>query len=182
MLNRHQRKRQFIEYVLKHHVHQEQGVQFLLTFLMTQPDFIQYIEFTDQVEFTPRGIYISYETHTAVPFLYYKNTKAYASYEQAFHDLRLNALFHPELFFIELNIPHYFELLVQFDVFYEHDFAPIDPKIVKQVESELQMVAQSAEKMRLKSEIDEALDAHDFNLVKALIDQLEALGGTTHEI
>ena len=69
MINKHQRKRQFIAWLLQHYRHANPTVNYFLEFLMVQPDYIQYVEFSDQVEYASHGVYISYVEQTAVPYV-----------------------------------------------------------------------------------------------------------------
>ena len=177
MINANQRKRQYLAWVLANYQHEEQGVNFLLNFLMTEPDYIQYIEFSDKVEYTPRGIYISYAQHTAVPFLYYKDQHAYPSYEQAFHDLRLNSQFQKETFYLELNIPDYISSLCAYNLLVEHDYMPVNRELEQQLEQGLAQVAQAMKLRQLKEAVDQALDDNAFERVNQLLQEIEQLEG-----
>ena len=178
MINKHQRKRQFIAWLLQHYRHANPTVNYLLEFLMVQPDYIQHVEFSDQVEYASHGVYISYVEQTAVPFRYYKEGKSYSSCEQAFHDLRLNTQgVQPVTFYIELNIPDYVATLYRYDLFTQPDYLPEDSAFLDQLEMGLTQVTRQVRRKQLKEQVDLALDQGAFDIVNQLLNQLEELEG-----
>lgn len=175
MVNKNQRKREFLTWLLTNFQHENPTVNYLLNYLRVQPDLIQYIHFSENVKYTPRGIYISYQQNTAVPFLYYKNKLSYTSCEQAFHDLRLNAQFTKERFYVELNIPNYYMQTSVIDIFEENPYYPLHEELSESLEEDLHLINQSVRLNQLRQSLDEALDAAQFETADYLINQIEQI-------
>lgn len=181
MLHYNQRKRQFLQWVLERYRHEDPAVTYLLQFLMTQPDYIEHIVFSEQVKYAPRGIYISYQTNTAVPFVYFKDKLSYTRSEQAFHDIRLNQLFTKETFYIELNIPDFYAQLYARDLFTENPYAPVDETLVTSLDSALYQMSYQVELRHLNEQLNMALEERDFEAANQLAQRIEQLKGAEHE-
>lgn len=179
MINVNQRKREFIAWVLQHYTHANQHVNYLLHFLMTQPDYIQYIQFSSQVQYANRGILISYREQAEHPFIYYKDRYAYFLPEQAFHDLRMNIQFnqHKTPTYIELDLPDYEHAATLFDVYEDNEEAPLDLNWLETIETSLLSLQRQTLNLQLRDEINEALDAHDYERANQLMQQLRQTEG-----
>lgn len=182
MINRNQKKRQFLEYVVNEYKHINPSVTYLLNYLIRQPDIIDTIVITDQVKYAPRGIYISYQYKSAVPFVYYKNQRTYTRYEQAFHDMRLNMMYHKELFYMELSIPNYYQLAYAFDVFEENPFVPQDSELIETTDMSLAKISEQAYLRYITTQLDEALDNHNYEQADYYVNLIEQLKGKDYEI
>lgn len=177
MLSQNQRKRQFIEWLLKRHQHANPAVTYLLNFLMTQPHIIDQVVFSEHVKYAPRGLYISYQSNTKVPFIYYKDQLSYTQCEQAFHDLRLNMQFEKKTYYIELNIPDMYQQLFQWDIFVDNPFLPEDQELIQSTERHLNQLSIEATIKQLKRRMDLALENHHFEEVSHCVNQIEQLRG-----
>lgn len=177
MINQNQRKRKFLQWLLSSYKHVNPSVTYLLNFLMTQPNLIDTIAFSEHVKYAPRGIYISYQQNTAVPFVYFKEKLSYTLSEQAFHDLRLNQQFSNETFYLEVNIPDYFQQLYALDLFVENPFAPEDENLDLQAEHELKKICLEAEIVQLNQKLNSALEENDFETASICLKQIEQRKG-----
>lgn len=182
MLSQNQRKRQFIDWLLNRYQHVNPAVTYLLNFLMTQPHVIDQIAFSEHVKYAPRGIYISYQNHTTVPFVYYKDQLSYTQCEQAFHDIRLNMQFEKKTYYVELNIPDMYQQLYQWDVFDENPYLPQDDDLIASTESQLERLSIEANILHLKEKMDVSLEKHQFEEVSYYLKQIELLRGELDEI
>lgn len=181
MINHNQRKRQFIDYVLQKYHHVNPTVTYLLNFLKTQPDIINSIVFTENVKYTPRGIYVSYQQNTQVPFVYYKDQLSYTLCEQAFHDIRLSTKFENQIFYLEFNTPDYFQQLYYLDIFEENPFMPQDDELILKTDAHLERLSIEATIQQLNKKLDGALDKHQFEQVNYYWKQIEQLRGELDE-
>lgn len=181
MINHNQRKRQFIDYILQKYHHVNPTVTYLLNFLKTQPEIINYVVFTENVKYTPRGIYISYKQNTQVPFVYYKDQLSYTLCEQAFHDIRLNTKFEQEKFYLEFNTPDYFQQLYYLDIFEENPFMPQNDDLILKTDVHLERLSIEATIKQLSKKLDSALERHQFEQVSYYLKQIEQLRGELDE-
>ncbi|MDO4775257.1 MAG: YpiB family protein [Aerococcaceae bacterium] len=177
MINRNQRKRQFIQWLLANYQHVNPSVTYLLHYLMTQPHYIDSIAFSERVKYAPRGIYISYQNNTETPFMYFKDKLSYTLSEQAFHDLRLNQQFTKEIFYVEINIPEFYQQLYALDLFVENPYAPTDDEWEAQAEWTLRRISLVAEIKQLNQQLNQALEANDFELASLYLKQMEQRKG-----
>lgn len=181
MLNRNQRKRQFLQWLLHHFKHNDPVVNHFLQFLMTEPNGIQYVSFTESCDYTPRGIYISYLTHTDKPFVYYKNHRQFQLCEQAFHDFRLNMQITKEQFYIEIDIPRIYAVLYEFNIFEENPYLPVEEDRLVEAEAWLDALAQNTQIKVWREKIDEGLAAHNYEQVEYYLQLIEKTKGDTNE-
>ncbi|WP_153863168.1 YpiB family protein [Fundicoccus ignavus] len=181
MINNNQRKRQFIEYLLQKYHHVNPTVTYLLNYLKTQPNTMDSIIFTENVKYAPRGIYISYQQSTQVPFVYYKDQLSYTMCEQAFHDIRLNSKFNQQKFYLELNIPDYFQQLYYLDIFEENPFLPENEELIQSTDVHLERLSIEANIQQLSRKLDAALEKHQFEEVSYYLKQIEQLRGELNE-
>src|SRR5699024_12306449 len=89
-MERNERKRQFLKWLISNYQHSNPSVNYLLQFLSTNSELMNNILFTDGAKYASRGIYISFNTNTKLPFIYYKDQLSYTLRDQAFPDIRLN--------------------------------------------------------------------------------------------
>lgn len=181
MINQNQRKRQFIQWLLAHYQHANPAVTYLLHYLMTQPNYINQIAFSEHVKYAPRGIYISYEQNTPMPFAYYKDKRSYTLSEQAFHDLRLNQQFAKEMFYVEINIPDYYAQLYALDLFEENPFMPVDSEWEYQAEMSIHRIQLVAEINHLNQQLNQALEENDFDFAAECLRQMEQRKGELND-
>ncbi|MGO4936912.1 YpiB family protein [Fundicoccus sp. Sow4_H7] len=182
MLNKNQMKREFLTQIVNRYEHVNPSVTYLMNYLIKQPNIMETIVFTDQVKYAPRGIYVSYQYNSAVPFIYYKNQRTYTNYEQAFHDLRLNMMYKKELFYLELNVPQYFQLAYVLDVFEENPFVPEDEDLLKNTNQTLNHLSTQAYIKYITQQLDEALDQHNYEQADYFVNLIEQLKGTDYDL
>lgn len=173
MINEHQRKRQFLHWLLTHYQHANPEVNMFLQFLMTEPNCTRYIVFSENVAYAPRGIFISYLRETSTPFVYYKNQRQYTKCEQAFHDFRLNATFSEEKFYIEIDVPNIYLVLYEFAIFEENPYLPIDKHLIEQQEQWLEHLTLQAQMHFWKEKIDEGLSRQNYEQVEYYLQLIE---------
>lgn len=173
MINRNQRKRQFLQWLLEHYKHNNPVVNQFLYFLMTEPNCIQYVTFTEESHYTPRGIYISYKTKTQYPFVYNKEFRKYTLCEQAFHDFRLNFQMNREQFYIEIDIPNIYAVLGMFDIFEENPYLENKQLLSPATEESLDALSLVAKHQYWRKMIDEGLSTHNYEQVEYYLQLLE---------
>lgn len=177
MINRNQRKRQFLQWLLQHFRHNNPVVNQFIHYLMTEPNCVQYVTFTEAAHFSPRGIYISYRTQTDTPFMYYKQHRQFPLCEQAFHDFRLNAKMSKEQFYFEIDIPNVYSVLYQFDVFEENPYLPVPDDFEETNDEWLSDLSRDMQINFWRTKIDESLEQHNYEMVEYYLQLIEKAKG-----
>lgn len=173
LINRNQRKRQFIQWLLEHFRHSNEEVNQFLYYLMTEPQAITYVAFTEASHYTPNGIYISYKTKTDTPFVYYKQHKQFFLPEQVFHDFRLNMQVRQEPFYFEIDIPNIYLVLYEFNVFDENPYLPPNPNVESFLSQDLDTLSRQVRLKQLREKIDQSLLEKDYAQVEYYLELLE---------
>ncbi|WP_124057429.1 YpiB family protein [Vaginisenegalia massiliensis] len=181
MVNINQRKREFLAWLLQTYQHVDPAVNYLLTYIVNQPHLIHWLHFSEEVKYCPRGIYISYQQFTAVPFVYFKDQRSYQQSEQAFHDLRLMMMVNPQPFYIELNMPNYFAALYRFDIFEENPYLPINRQEIEAFDQVFNHFSIQGRIRFLRQELDQALGHQELLLAEQYLDQIDLLEGELDE-
>lgn len=176
-MEKDERKRQFLIWLTMHYKHSNASVNYLLTYLSNHVDMMKHIKFSDGVKYSPRGIYISYQSHSTLPFIYYKDKLSYTLSEQAFHDIRLNHRLYRHDFYIELNIPNLYQELYRFDIFEENPYVPENIRALQYLEDNLYQLAIEAKLNILNKNLNKALQDHNFDEVTYYLNQIEKLKG-----
>lgn len=174
-MEKNERKRQFLIWLTTHYKHQNASVNYLLSFLSKHVDLMKYLKFSEGVKYAPRGIYISYQTHSTLPFIYYKDQLSYTLSDQAFHDIRLNHRLYRHDFYIELNIPSLYQELFRFDIFEENPFLPENIRALQNMEDQLHQLSIEAKLNILHQNLNKALIEHKFDEVTYYLSQIEKL-------
>lgn len=172
-----ERKLLFLKWLIANYRHVNPSVNYLLQFLSTNQDLVKYIHFSEGVKYAPRGIYISFQETSQIPFIYYKDKLSYTLCEQAFHDIRLNNRQSKENFYLEINIPHLYQELYRFDVFADNPYIPENVIYLEQLERNLYQFSLDAKLLLLKKNLDRALEKHNFEEVSYYLNQIEKLKG-----
>lgn len=174
-MEKNERKRQFLIWLTTHHKHKNASVNYLLSFLSKHIDLLEYLKFSEGVKYAPRGIYISYQTNSTLPFIYYKDQLSYTLSDQAFHDIRLNQRLYRHDFYIELNILNLYQELFRFDIFEENPFLPENIRALQNMEEQLQQLSIEAKLNLLHQNLNRALLEHKFDEVTYYLSQIEKL-------
>lgn len=172
-----ERKIKFIRWILSNFQHANPSVNYLLEFLSSHKEYMPNIRFSEAVKYAPRGIYISYQNNSPIPFIYYKDQFSYTFSDQAFHDMRLNNKLAKDDFYFEFNIPNSYKELFLFDVFEENPYIPKDDKAQEDLEIELNNISINARITYLRQELDQALEKHNFEKASYILNEIESLKG-----
>lgn len=176
-MEKDERKRQFLLWLTTHYKHSNPSVNYLLHFLSTNSELMKYIKFSEGVKYSPRGIYISYQANSTLPFIYYKDKLSYTLSDQAFHDIRLNNKLYRHDFYVELNIPNLYQELFRFDIFEENPYVPENIRSLQELENNLYQIAIEAKLKILNKNLNKALQDHNFDEVTYYLSQIEKLKG-----
>lgn len=176
-MDMNKRKQQFLRWLVSNYDHKNPSVNFLIQFLSTHEDLMSHIRFSEDVKYAPRGIYISYQENSSLPFIYYKDQLSYTLSDQAFHDIRLNQRLYRQDFYIELNMPHMYQELYRFDIFEPNPYLPENIEAVQEMEEALYQITVEAKVKVLKKDLDKALEQHNFEEVNYFLNQIEKLKG-----
>lgn len=171
-MDHHQSKRAFIRRLLANYKHRTHGVNFLLRYILSNDLLIDKIEFTQNCNYSPRGIYISYKPESEQDFIYYKDQFAYFMEEQAFHDMRLkqDEYYHIEIILPEPEMERELEHLL-----IENPYVPGYLSMEDKCDIELNQLADEAYIKYLEDLLNQAIDEKDYQRLEEIADQLEKL-------
>lgn len=175
-MERRERKLAFLRQFIQAHPHPHYEVRALIHYLISQSASLDYLEFADQVAYAPRGLLIRYQDLHGQPGLtYYKESYTYEAVDQAFHDFRLNALQEKTTFYLEFDLPDFYYEALRQDVLVENPFQPLYLGDLDQIRDATLALSQSACRQMIMRQIDQALDAKNFDLVETYLGQLNQL-------
>ncbi|HBY89236.1 MAG TPA: hypothetical protein DEO37_02085 [Aerococcaceae bacterium] len=176
-MERNERKRQFLKWLISNYQHSNPSVNYLLQFLSTNSELMNNILFSEGAKYAPRGIYISFNSNTKLPFIYYKDQLSYTLSDQAFHDIRLNHRFSKQDFYVELDIPHLYQQLYRFDVFEDNPYIPGNLQFLVDLEDSLYQISLETKLSLLNKGLNTALEKYDFDKVSYYLTQIKKLKG-----
>ncbi|MBG9979847.1 YpiB family protein [Facklamia sp. DSM 111018] len=169
------RKADFIKWLLSTYPYLNYEINAFFKYLLYNQSVLKFIEFSDHVEYAPRGIWISLQPDTEPFFKYYKDQYTYQSIEQAFHDFRLNVMRHKLTFFLEIEVSDYFLKASHLNVFQENPYVPLYMTDLKKLDQETLSISKEAFRRYLMNEIDHALDQGKFSHLDQMAHTLEKL-------
>lgn len=175
-MERRQRKQAFLRQLITRHPHPHYEVRALLQYFISQASCLDYLEFSDQVVYAPRGLFIRYQNLADQAALsYYKASYCYEAIDQAFHDFRLNALQEKNIFYLEIDLPDFYYEGLKQDVLVDNPFQPLYLGQLDQIRDETQALSQHARRQVIMHQIDQALEAKNYDLVESYLGQLNQL-------
>ncbi|RLL48214.1 YpiB family protein [Oceanobacillus piezotolerans] len=169
-------KKNFIQWFLKHYQLKKRESVWILNYILNHKQILENVHFVRDVKFCPRGIIMTSQCSSEVPFRFYKNHLVTTDAEKSFHDIRLNQ---DEDLYIQLNFlnsqqdPNYVIVLEE-NPFVPEDYliTSKDKVLAKQL---LEQTLFESKKIKLQKEIDLALDELDQEKFKSLADELNRL-------
>lgn len=170
-------KRQFIEWLIKNFKHVHPTVNFLMKYLASHPELLDRIEFSDASKYAPNGLFISYQENPMNPFVYYKGPHKYTDSNQAFHDIRLNQLRDDITYYIELDIPNYYQEVFSFDIYKNNPYIPAEDHQLDQLDYYLTQLSSQTKLKDLEQQFDQAIERSSFEEAEALLKQIHAIRG-----
>lgn len=157
-----QDKKVFIRWFLRHYQLKRREGVWILNYLLSNEELLDYIHFVDEAHYCPRAVVMSTVEHGGIPFRFYKGNLMTSDAEKAFHDLRLNV---QEAMFIQLNFPNIPPHEYYLAVLEENPYMPYELYISEKdrllAEQLLQSSMQAFQREQLLGQIDAALDAGD---------------------
>ncbi|MCR8968964.1 YpiB family protein [Facklamia sp. 7083-14-GEN3] len=166
-----QDKHLFLNWIILNHPHPNREIMIFLAYLQMKPSELQWIEFSHDVIYAPRGIKIAYPPLQDQALVYYKEDYIYHRIDQAFHDFRLNSLKKDQPFYLEFDIADYQLEAMQRGVLKENPFVPIQMKDLDQVNQSLDQISRQAYKRIIMNKINDALEKNNYDKIDRWIDQ-----------
>ncbi|WP_085992039.1 ReoY family proteolytic degradation factor [Oceanobacillus senegalensis] len=152
-------KKNFIQWFLKHYQLKKRESVWILNYILNHNQLLKKVHFVRDVKFCPRGIVITSQCSSEVPFRFYKNHLVTTDAEKSFHDIRLNQ---DEDLFIQLNFNKSHQNSFYASVLEENPYVPDDYFVTKKdkilAEKLLDKTVFEYKKKKLQMEIDRALD------------------------
>ncbi|MGF3066311.1 YpiB family protein [Facklamia sp. P12945] len=169
-----QDKHLFLNWMILNHPHPNREIMIFLAYLQMRPSELQWVEFSHDVIYAPRGIKISYPPLQEPPLVYYKEDYIYHQIDQAFHDFRLNSLKKGQSFYIEFDLADYQLEAMQRGLLKENPFVPIQMKALDQVNQSLHQISRQAYKQMIMEKIDGALETNNYDQIEQWLDQFQS--------
>ncbi|SDB91220.1 Uncharacterized protein YpiB, UPF0302 family [Pelagirhabdus alkalitolerans] len=175
-------KKAFINWFLDHYKLKKRESMWILSYLTNHDQYLKHVHFTNYVRHCPRGVFMSTTCSKQLPFRFYKDHLITSDADKSFHELRLNQ---DDPIYIELSFEHDRHTPEYVAVLEENPYLPDDFHLSdddKQFASKwLDETLYHAQKDRLTTEIDRALDNRDHLLFHELIQQLNAMKNTEQQ-
>lgn len=169
-------KKDFIRWFLNHYQLKRRECVWILNYLMSHDQLMEKVHFVEEVQYCPRGLFMSTHCVDEVPFRFYKENIMTTDAEKSFHDIRLNR---DEEIYIQLNFhaankaPQYAAVLE------ENPFMPQNLQISEKdrllAEKFLTMSIKNFQREKLLQQIDKALDEQDKAAFDCLTKQLKEI-------
>ena len=171
-----QDKKTFIQWFLKNYQLKKRESVWILNYILNHNQILKNIHFVRHVKFCPRGIVITSQCSTEVPFRFYKNHLVTTDAEKSFHDIRLNQ---DEALYIQLNFKKANQNPYYASVMEENPYVPEDYFITNKdkvlAKRILERTLFESKKKRLLADIDKALDELDQEQFMKLSEELNKL-------
>jgi len=171
-----QDKKSFIQWFLKHYQLKKRESVWILNYILNHNQILENIHFVRDVKFCPRGIVITSQCSTEVPFRFYKNHLVTTDAEKSFHDIRLNQ---DEALYIQLNFKKANQSPYYASVMEENPYVPEDYFITNKdkvlAKKLLDKTLFESKKRKLLADIDKALDELDQDQFMKLSKELNNL-------
>lgn len=171
-----QDKKTFIQWFLKNYQLKKRESVWILNYILNHNQILKNIHFVRDVKFCPRGIVITSQCSTEVPFRFYKNHLVTTDAEKSFHDIRLNQ---DEALYIQLNFKKANQNPYYASVMEENPYVPEDYFITNKdkvlAKRILERTLFESKKKRLLADIDKALDELDQEQFMKLSEELNKL-------
>ncbi|RKQ37653.1 ReoY family proteolytic degradation factor [Oceanobacillus halophilus] len=171
-----QDKKSFIQWFLKNYQLKKRESVWILNYILNHNQLLRKVHFVRDVKFCPRGIVITSQCSSEVPFRFYKNHLVTTDAEKSFHDIRLNQ---DEDLYIQLNFSKSHQNSNYVSVLEENPFVPEDYFVTKKdkvlAKKLLEKTVFEYKKKTLQIEIDRALDELDQDKFLKLSKELNQL-------
>ncbi|WP_156289226.1 ReoY family proteolytic degradation factor [Oceanobacillus salinisoli] len=171
-----QDKKNFIQWFLKHYQLKKRESVWILNYILNHNQLLKKVHFVRDVKFCPRGIVITSQCSSEVPFRFYKNHLVTTDAEKSFHDIRLNQ---DEDLYIQLNFSKSHQNSYYVSVLEENPFVPDDYFVTKKdkilAKKLLDKTVFDYKKKNLLRDIDRALDELDQDTFLKLSKELNEL-------
>ncbi|KKE79350.1 ReoY family proteolytic degradation factor [Oceanobacillus caeni] len=157
-----QDKKSFIQWFLKNYQLKKRESVWILNYILNHQQVLNKVHFVRDVKFCPRGIVITSQCSSEVPFRFYKDHIVTTDAEKSFHDIRMNQ---DEDLYIQLNFSKSHQHAYYASVIEENPFVPDDYFVTKKdrllAKKLLDKTVFNYKKKILQQEIDNALDELD---------------------
>lgn len=171
-----QDKKSFIQWFLKNYQLKKRESVWILNYILNHPQVLNKVHFVRDVKFCPRGIVITSQCSSEVPFRFYKDHLVTTDAEKSFHDIRMNQ---DEDLYIQLNFSKSHQHSYYVSVMEENPFVPDDYFVTKKdrllAKRILDKTVFEYKKKVLQQEIDNALDKLDQEQFIKLSNELNEL-------
>ncbi len=178
-----EKKKEFLKWLTKNHKLKTRESLWILDFLYSHESMLEKSHFVENVDQTPRGIYMSVRSLDSGGFRFYKNGHVYEDPVQAFHEVRLN--WSSDLY-IEVDFEESWQSPKYLAVLEDNPYAPWNDQVSEESIEEMDwaLVYTSLEIARqsLLDKINHLLENGEKEKFKQLTTNLEEIENRIEEI
>lgn len=174
-----QQKKSFLKWLTRNYNFRVRESLWILDYLYNHDSMLEKTHFIEQVEQTPRGIYMSVVGIDKADFIFYKNGHSYDDPVQAFHEVRLN--WSSDLY-LEIEFKDAWQSVEYLTVLEDNPNSPwnqaVSDEMIAEMKQALQYETLRQAKEKILQQIDEALQLENreqFNKLSAEFEKIEKL-------
>jgi len=169
-------KKKFLQWLVTSVAFDKREILWILDYLIRHETILNQVHFVEHVEKTNRGLRIASQEENALPMQLFLQGQTFTDAEQIFHEMRMNWR---EALYIECLFPTAWTTSEYLAVLEDNPFAPwneqVDPALIQKIDAYFQQEARNHQLMLLHHQIDQALEASDYDAFLELSDELNRL-------
>lgn len=177
------KKKDFLRWFTKNYKLKARESLWILDFLYSHASMLEKSHFVENVDQTPRGIYMSVTGMEEPDFVFYKNGHAYNDPMKAFHEVRLN--WSSDLF-VELGFENAWQYPQYLGVLEDNPYASWNDQVSEEDIAEMNWALTYAsleiERQALLDKVDELLSIGDKENFERLSKDLEIIENKIEEV
>lgn len=157
-----EKKKVFLQHFMERYQPKQYESLWILHYIANHELLLNKVHFVEMAKKALRSMTISTVDSTEVPFVYYKEYKAFTNPEQAFHDMRLNW---EQDMYIELHFPDAWRDSLYLSVLEDNPFYPWNENVSDEVSAEaaegMDALLYEIYHERIELAIEQAIDRND---------------------
>lgn len=169
-------KKKFLIWLVNNVAFSKREILWILNYLIDHEAILSNVHFVEQVDKTKRGIRIAANETDEVPIALFLSEKVFTDTDQIFHEIRMNW---KEILYLECVFPESWENSQYLSILEDNPFArwndQIDPEITEAIDTYFEAEARKNRLTLLHQQIDQALEASNYEAFLELTDELNRL-------
>lgn len=178
-----EKKKHFLKWLTRNHTFKVRESLWILDYLYNHETMLEKSHFVEEVDQTPRGIYLSVAGVEKADFIFYKNGRSYKDPVQAFHEVRLN--WSSDLY-LQVDFEEAWQSKEYLSVLEDNPYAPWNEQVSFEMFLEMKRALRyeglARRKVVLLEGINESLTLEDRKQFNELSKELEELEKSIKEL